>query len=107
PARRKWLRGLVAVLWLIAAAVELPYHVPRTVAASGHPTLYVIGDSVAAGLGEGEKNTWPRLLARSHPVEVVDLSRAGATPDSVHLAPEGHERMAEAVWAVIRQAYGE
>jgi acyl-CoA thioesterase I len=205
-ARRTWLRGAVAGLWLIAAAVELPYHVPRTVAASGHPTLYVIGDSVAAGLGEGEQNTWPRLLARQHPVEVVDLSRAGATAasalrqadalpadgglvlleiggndllgstaaaeferdldrllgrvcvpgrpvvmfelplppftneygriqrrlasrygvvlipkrlflavlagagatlDSVHLAPEGHERMAEAVWAVIRPAYGE
>jgi acyl-CoA thioesterase-1 len=87
--RRKWLRGLVAGLWLVAAAVELPYHVPRTVAASGHPKLYVIGDSVAAGLSEGEKDTWPHLLARAHPVEVLDLSRAGATAASALRQAEG------------------
>src|SRR5262249_41384129 len=29
-----------------------------------------------------EKGTWPQLLARSHPIEVADLSRMGATAAS-------------------------
>ncbi|HEY1376295.1 MAG TPA: GDSL-type esterase/lipase family protein [Gemmataceae bacterium] len=203
-ARRPWLRGAAAALWVVTAAVELPYHLTPTVAATGRPKFYVIGDSVAAGLKDREE-TWPYLLARSHSIEVADFSHvgataasamrqaeklpadggmvlleiggndllgstsaaefgrdldrlldrvcrpgrtvlmfelplpplcnefgaaqrrlakrygvvlipkrlfvavlagAGATVDSVHLAREGHERMAETVWAVIRPAYG-
>jgi acyl-CoA thioesterase-1 len=81
-ARRKWLRGSVAALWVIGAALELPYHLSPILAASGHPKLYVIGDSVAAGVNDREKDTWPRLLARSHAIEVTDLSRIGATAAS-------------------------
>ena len=29
----------------------------------------------------------------------------GATIDSVHLSPAGHDQMASAVWAIIRSAY--
>src|SRR5262245_48629688 len=113
----------MAGLWTVGAAVEFPYHLLPAVAAAGRPKLYVIGDSVAAGLRDKEE-TWPRLLPRSRPVEVADLSHVGrrrprpsgrrrvcprtagwyswrsATLDSAHLAGAGHERMAEAVWAV-------
>jgi acyl-CoA thioesterase-1 len=38
-----------------------------------------MGDSLAAGGGGGREETWPRLLARTRGVEVVDLSEVGAT----------------------------
>ncbi len=87
-ARRKVLRVVVVVAWAIAFLLELPYHLPSTLAASGNPTLYIIGDSVTAGMS-GEKQTWPRLLADSHPVEVVDLSKMGATAASALRQAEG------------------
>jgi acyl-CoA thioesterase I len=49
--------------------------------ATGSPKLYIIGDSITAGLG-GKMETWPQLLAKSRPVEVVDLARMGATTAS-------------------------
>jgi acyl-CoA thioesterase-1 len=79
--RRTLLRCLVAIVWAIVLALEVPHHLPVTVAAKGSPKLYVIGDSITAGMG-GEKVTWPRLLADNHSVEVVDLSRMGATTAS-------------------------
>jgi acyl-CoA thioesterase-1 len=86
--RRKLLRGLLVVVWTVAVALELPNHWTTTVAASGRPTLYIIGDSVTAGMG-GEKETWPRLLADHHSVEVVDLAKVGATAASALRQAEG------------------
>ena len=43
------------------------------------PTLFVIGDSVSAGVREGEPGTWPRLLAEKERVDVRDFSKPGAT----------------------------
>lgn len=57
--RRTILRLAVVVVWLTALAVELPYHLPTTVDAPSNPTLYVIGDSVSAGMGN-EKETGAR-----------------------------------------------
>jgi acyl-CoA thioesterase-1 len=201
---RTWLRAAAAAVWVLGALMELPYHFAPSVRAADPPTLYLLGDSVAAGLGDRGVETWPRLLARSHGIDVRDFSQAGAktatalrqaeqlpaggglvlleiggndllgstsavkfeqdlerlldrvcapgrvvvmfelplppfaneygraqrrvasrhgvalipkrvfisvltadgaTLDSIHLARSGHERMAEAVWAVIRPAY--
>jgi len=33
------------------------------------------------------------------------IRSAGATSDSLHLTPKGHERMADAVWHIIDQGY--
>ena len=41
--------------------------------------LTVIGDSVTAGLGDSETETWPRILAREHEIAVQDLSHVGDT----------------------------
>lgn len=43
--------------------------------------LYVIGDSVTAGLSDGEL-LWPSILADSQQVEVVNLAQPGAMVDS-------------------------
>src|SRR5262245_6355341 len=77
-ARRNLLRGLVVAVWVLAAVIELPYHAAPTLNATGNPKLYIIADSVTAGMG-GEHETSPRLLAGSRPIQVVDLSRMGAT----------------------------
>jgi acyl-CoA thioesterase-1 len=43
----------------------------------GQPDLFVIGDSVSAGIGD-RKVTWPQLLAQQHSLLVHDLSQMGA-----------------------------
>jgi acyl-CoA thioesterase-1 len=186
--RRAWLRAAAVVIWLLGALAELPYHFAPSLRVTGRPPLYILGDSVSAGLGDREVETWPRLLAREQSIEVHDFSRPGATTaaalrqaeqlpaegglvllevggndlfgstpaakfehdldqllgrvchpeygrvqrllavrhgvllipkrvfvavltgegatiDSVHLDRVGHERMAEAVWTLIRSAY--
>jgi acyl-CoA thioesterase-1 len=78
---KKWLvsfRLALLVSWLIAIAVELPYHVMPLVPTLGRPDLFVIGDSVTAGTGD-KKTTWPRLLAQQQSIIVHDFSRMGAT----------------------------
>jgi acyl-CoA thioesterase I len=74
---KPWLRLSVLAVWLIGAAMEFPYHLVPALSPLGNPPVYVVGDSVSAGMG-GEAETWPKILARSHGVEVHDLSLAGA-----------------------------
>jgi acyl-CoA thioesterase-1 len=74
---RRWLRWGVGSVWIAMAAVEIPHLVTPTVAMTGRPRLYVLGDSITAGLNEGE-DTWPRILARTKSIEVGDYSHVGA-----------------------------
>jgi acyl-CoA thioesterase-1 len=82
---RAWrirLRVAVAAFWLAGVLVEIPYHLSPVFAPSGNPELYILGDSITAGI-EGGKETWPLVLARSHSVQVYDHSSVGATVGSV------------------------
>ncbi|MBM4069967.1 MAG: acyl-CoA thioesterase [Planctomycetes bacterium] len=81
PRVRNWLRRATAIIWFAGLVVEAPFLVTPTLKVDGNPTLYVIGDSVAAGVGD-ETETWPRILARKHAIEVNDFSHAGATVSS-------------------------
>ena len=77
--RRKWLRTAIVVAWVSAAALEMPYYRISAPPLSGRSTVYVIGDSLSAGVGgEGEK-TWPNLIGQGQGAEVVNLARVGAT----------------------------
>ena len=78
---RREVRLAVAASWLTALAIEIPYQVVPTPPPVSHPRLFVIGDSVSAGMGT-EKETWPRILASRHSIEVIDHSRMGATAAS-------------------------
>jgi acyl-CoA thioesterase-1 len=79
---RKRARLIAALVCLAAGLAELPYAVVPGV--SGHYSrLYVIGDSITAGLGRPGVTTWPSLLRQREHVEIVDLSRAGATVDMI------------------------
>jgi acyl-CoA thioesterase-1 len=53
-----------------------------------------------------------RELARKHSVKLVPkrilaavLSESGVTIDSLHLSPQGHQRLAEDVWNIIGSAF--
>jgi len=72
------LRILVLLTWLGATLVELPYHCAPTLQLVPQPTLYLFADSVSAGMGDANLETWPILLAQSHAVEVQDHSQMGA-----------------------------
>ncbi len=72
------LRVAVAIVWVAAVLVELPYHLSPRVPQLGHPILGIIGDSVTAGMGEQKAVTWPRIFADRYGVVVHDHSLAGA-----------------------------
>lgn len=73
--------GTLAV-WVGMIAWEVPYHlVPRVPSWNEGTTLYVVGDSVSAGMETPGEVTWPKRLA-SRGVAVRDLSRMGATARS-------------------------
>ena len=81
--QRRWAftacRIAVVLACLAAAIGELPYHMFPSVPPRGSRTIYVIGDSISAGIGQEGGNTWPNLLRQRLSADVVDLSRAGAT----------------------------
>jgi acyl-CoA thioesterase-1 len=75
---RRSLRLFTVVLWLVAVIVEIPYQIAPNLEPIGRPTLYIFADSVAAGMGETSVETWPKLLARSHSINIQDHSEMGA-----------------------------
>jgi len=44
--------------------------------------FYLIGDSISAGIGDKKVVCWPQLVEKQHPIQIVDLSRPGATIES-------------------------
>ncbi|MGQ9652033.1 MAG: SGNH/GDSL hydrolase family protein [Phycisphaerae bacterium] len=66
------------LLCLAAAGMEIRYRLMPKLERQGQEKVYIVGDSLSAGMGTGE-TTWPKLLAAGAPVEVIDLSVPGAT----------------------------
>ena len=80
------IRLLVALLWLTAAAMEIPYQLPPKLGDQRRfTTLSIVADSVTAGLGDPRVTTWPRLLSVNRSLEICDLSHAGETVESAML----------------------
>jgi len=80
---RRWSAYAMVVVWTVAIGLEVPYHLMPQLEQVGSRTMTVIGDSVTAGLGSGDKaETWPRILAREHNLQVQDISQAGDTVSS-------------------------
>jgi len=77
----RWSLFLAPFAWLLTLmAIELPFHL-WFVPAEQVSRVMVIGDSVTAGLNDGE-DTWPRQLSRAAKVEILDASQPGATIES-------------------------
>ncbi|MDX1947058.1 MAG: SGNH/GDSL hydrolase family protein [Pirellulaceae bacterium] len=77
PSALWW--GTLAI-WLGGMALELPYQFSPRVPPLNGPPLYIVGDSITAGVGAGDGPTWPRRLPDR--VAVGDYSRMGATAAS-------------------------
>lgn len=72
-------------LWIVAAAFEASWHftpVAQDKTSLQNLPIVVLADSVTAGLGEGEANTWPSMLATQRRTDVIDLSHVGETVGS-------------------------
>jgi acyl-CoA thioesterase-1 len=80
-ARRETWRWTAVGVWVAMMVYEAPYHFLPRVPPLSDPALYILADSITAGLQDGE-DTWPKRLARAHAIDVHDLSRAGATAGS-------------------------
>lgn len=76
-----FLRGGLAGVLIAAVLSEVRYHVVPQIPFPEGTTLFVVGDSVSAGMSERE-NTWPRRLAATQEIDVQDFSRVGAVAES-------------------------
>jgi acyl-CoA thioesterase-1 len=81
--RRASLRMLVVGVWLSAVLFELPYQFTPDLEPMGNPRVYLFADSVSAGMADDDTQTWPRILAGSRGVEVLNYSHMGATVRSM------------------------
>ncbi len=74
-------RVAVLLLFIVSLGIglqELHYAaIPKVSLAAGAP-VYVIGDSLSAGIGAGER-CWPEILGAKISEEVINLARPGAT----------------------------
>jgi acyl-CoA thioesterase-1 len=72
----------MAAVTLAAASWEILWRAAQSLDRHSFSTMYVIGDSLSAGMLGSQELTWPRELQQSRDIEVIDLSRAGATTRS-------------------------
>lgn len=82
---RRFVRcSAVAAIVFCSAAVlwEVRTMFPLSPAASAGATVYVVGDSVSAGMNDAPVDTWPAVMGRRYSVPVVNLSQAGGTARS-------------------------
>lgn len=91
PGMAPWGVALRSVMGLLCAVAVLTMlsqrRLPQVPWAAQEP-LHVIGDSLSAGLDDGEV-TWPELLSRATGRPVVNLAAAGATVrTAMHQADE-------------------
>lgn len=85
PVVRRALTATAAAVWIALIAFELPWHVvprwPRCADGTDVASLplFVIGDSVSAGMGDPGELNWPAMLNETGEVDVRDHSHIGAT----------------------------
>ena len=79
-------QNIASILFLFmciaAILVELPYHLKPSIPKRDFDKLYIIGDSVRAGIGVRNEQTWPKILHEKYKVNVINLSESGATVGS-------------------------
>lgn len=77
---------MLSVFSLLAVALsmglELSWRFSPKFPEQGPRTLIILADSITAGIGENEAETWPAILQREKRLTVVDHSRMGATVGS-------------------------
>jgi len=85
-------RTLALVLSITVILYELPRHLKPSLPGGPYDKVVLLADSISSGLDPEEK-TWPKMIREERGVDLLDLSRAGATVrDAVRMAdrvPEG------------------
>ena len=71
-----------ALLCVVAVGVEAPWHVARPVELPASRNVYVVGDSLSAGLEPAKRKPWPEVMGQRYDLNVFNLAIAGATAAS-------------------------
>ena len=71
--------GAAIGLCVIAVSIELPFHFQPNLKRGDFERVYIIGDSISAGIGGKDERPWPEIFRDEYGIEVNDLSVAGAT----------------------------
>lgn len=74
-----FLRITAISLSMTAMLAELPFQLKPFIPKQKFEKLYVIGDSVSAGISGKEEQTWPEIISKKYKVDVINLSESGAT----------------------------
>jgi lysophospholipase L1-like esterase len=79
-----WIASLFLLLTLIAVFrfIKLISYPPLP---SNYQMLYVIGDSISAGIGGKTEKPWPLRLSETTGIDVINLAEAGATVHSARI----------------------
>lgn len=80
PERRVQLTIRLATIALTAAAIalEIPWQFKPSLSIDRQIPIYVIGDSISAGIG-GQEIHWPDMVQEQRNIRVVNLASAGST----------------------------
>lgn len=83
------LRILIVLLCLSAGLIEGRHWVVPQLPRGNFDKLYIVGDSISAGIGfQGEK-VWAELLSKAHGIKSVNLSIGGATLSTAISSADG------------------
>ena len=69
----------VVCLSITALLTELPYCFKPSFTKEKFEKLYIIGDSLSAGVGGINEKTWPEIFRDEYGINTIDLSEPGAT----------------------------
>lgn len=73
---------IVFILYIIAMiAYEANYYRTPFLPDLKYQNIFVLGDSISAGISKNEK-TWPAILSETYNINIVNLAQAGATVES-------------------------
>ena len=82
PFQRKILASFaVLACSLVMCRIELPYHHSPAIKISPNQTIFVIGDSISAGISAKER-AWPDVLADISHLKVINLAKPAATVET-------------------------
>lgn len=73
---------VLIALSTLAGILETSYFDYPSIPQSSYTKMYLIGDSISAGIGAEEEMTWPKIIRQQNSIELIDLSIAGATVGS-------------------------
>ncbi len=87
--RLRWMAaGLLMVVSVGLCLAEIPFRCMPRVSVPNGKTIYVLGDSISAGMGTSHQ-CWPEVLRKITGYPVINLAKAGATVESAHIQAQG------------------